>query len=73
MGSSKVEIEKFDGRGDFNMWRKKMKAILVQQKYAKALCGEKDLPENMSATDKQDLMECAYSLLILNLADNVLR
>ena len=27
----------------------------------------------MSATDKQDLMESAYSLLILNLADNVLR
>ena len=27
----------------------------------------------MSTTDKQDLMECAYSLLILNLPDNVLR
>ena len=27
----------------------------------------------MSATDKQDLIEYAYSLLILNLADNVLR
>ena len=52
MGSSKVEIEKFDGRGDFNIWRKKMKAILVQQKCAKALGGEKDLLENMSATDK---------------------
>ena len=73
MGSAKVEIEKFDGRGDFNMWRKKMKAILVKQKCAKALGGEKDLPETMLATDKQDLMECAYSLLLLNLADNVLQ
>ena len=27
----------------------------------------------MSATDKPDLRECAYSLLILNLSDNVLR
>ena len=73
MGSTKVEIEKFDGPGDFNKWRKKMKAILVQQKCAKALNGDKDFSQTMSATDKQDLMECAYSLLILNLADNVLR
>ena len=73
MGSTKVEIENFDDRGDFNMWRKKMSAILVQQKCAKALNGDKDLPETMSATNKQDLMESAYSLLILNLADNVFR
>ena len=52
MGTAKVEIDKYDGRGDFNMWRKKMKAVLVQQKYAKALGGEKDLPESMSASDK---------------------
>ena len=73
MGSTKVEIENFDDRGDFNMWRKKMRAILVQQKCAKALNGEKDLPETMSITDKQDLMESACSLLILNRADHVLR
>ena len=68
-----MEIEKFDGRGDFNMWRKKMKAILVQQKCVRALGGEKDFPETMSETEKEDLMEYAYSLLILNLSDNVLR
>ena len=44
MGYAKVEIEKFDGCGGFNMGRKKMKAILVQQKCAKALNGDKDLP-----------------------------
>ena len=73
MGSTMVEIKKLNGRGDFNMRRKKMKAILVQQKCAKALGGENDIPETMPATDKQDLMECAYSQLLLNLADNVLR
>ena len=73
MGFAKMKIKKFDGRGDFNMWCKKMKAILVQQKCAKALNGEKKFVESMSTTNKQDLMECAYSLLILNLADNVLR
>ena len=50
--AAKVEIEKFDGFGDFNKWRKKIKAILVQQKCAKALNGDKDLPQTMSATDK---------------------
>ena len=73
MGFAKVEIENFDGHGDFNMWSKKMKAILVQQKCAKVLNGDKDLSLTMSTTNKQDLMECAYSLLIRNLADNVLR
>ena len=70
MGSTMVEIKKLNGHGDFNMWRKKMKAILVQQKWAKALGGENDLLETMSTTDKQDLIECAYSLLIRNLTDN---
>ena len=50
-----------------------MKAVLVQQKYARALSGENEFPEDMPAKDKQDAMELAYSLLILNLADNVLR
>ena len=73
MGPSKIEIEKFDGKGDFNMWKKKMKAVLVQQKYAKALGDVSGLPETMKPSEKEELLETAYSLLILNLADNVLR
>ncbi|EXB37274.1 Disease resistance protein RPM1 [Morus notabilis] len=34
MVSMKFELEKFDGSGDFGLWRKKMRAILVQQKIA---------------------------------------
>ncbi|TXG48538.1 hypothetical protein EZV62_024413 [Acer yangbiense] len=73
MVSTKFKIEKFNGKGDFGMWRKKMKAILVQQKCVKALEEEKDLPISLSAEEKQDLLETAYSTIILNLADNVLR
>ena len=50
-----------------------MRAILVQQKCAKALGGEKDLLDSLSAKEKQDLMETAYSTIVLNLADNMLR
>ncbi|PON64464.1 hypothetical protein TorRG33x02_273130 [Trema orientale] len=73
MGTSKIEIEKFDGKGDFNMWKKKMKAVLVQQKCAKVLGDASGLPETMKPSEKEELLETAYSLLILNLADNVLR
>ena len=50
-----------------------MKVVLVQQKCVKALGGDKEFPEDMSAKYKRDAMELAFSLLILNLADNVLR
>ena len=73
MGSSKIEIEKFDGKGDFSMWKKKMKAVLVQQKYAKAISNPSKFPEVMKTSEKQEIMENAYNLLILNLVDNVLR
>ena len=73
MGSSKIDIEKFDGKGDFSMWMKKMRDVLVQQKYAKAIGDLSEFPEVMKSSEKQEIMENAYSLLILNLADNVLR
>ena len=31
MGSTKFEIEKFNGKNDFGLWRLKMRALLVQQ------------------------------------------
>ena len=67
MGSSK-----FNGKRDFSMWKKKMKAVLVQQKYAKAIADPSEFPEVMKSSKKQEIFENAYSLLILNLADNVL-
>ena len=73
MGTSKVEIEKFDGKGDFSMWKKKMKATLIQQKCAKAIADPSEFPEVMKSSEKQENLELLYSLLILNLSNNVLR
>ena len=73
MGLSKVEIEKLDGKDDFTTWKKKMRAVLVQQKCAKAISDPFEFPEMMESSQKQEILENAYSLLILNLADNVLR
>ena len=69
MGLYKIEIEKWDRKGDFSMWNKKMRAVLVQQKRAKAR-DPIDFPEVMKSSDKQEIMKNAYSLLILNLAEN---
>ena len=77
MAPSKLEVEKFDGYDDFGMWQKKMKAVLVQHRCSKALVkeskDEKDKKESLTEQESQEMNELAYSLLILNLADNVLR
>ena len=31
MASSKVDVEKFAGKNDFNMWKIKMEALLITQ------------------------------------------
>ena len=73
MGFSKIEIEKFDEKRDFSMWKKKMRAILVQHKCSKAIGDPSEFPEVMKINEKQEILENAYSILILNLADNILR
>ena len=50
-----------------------MRAILVQQKVAQALQGEKNLPSTMAETEKTKMLETVYSTIILYLSDSVLR
>jgi hypothetical protein len=45
--SSKWDIEKFTGDNDFGLWKVKMEAMLIHQKYEKALKGEGALPVTM--------------------------
>ncbi|CAM8984589.1 unnamed protein product [Rhodiola kirilowii] len=72
MVSTKGELERFDGKGDFALWKQRMKAILVQMKVAKALVAG-GIPDTVSAADKEEMQEMAYSTLILHLGDKVLR
>ncbi|KAI5671196.1 hypothetical protein M9H77_11560 [Catharanthus roseus] len=46
MSIPKIETDKFDGKSDFLMWRRKMKAGLVQNKIAPAICGLEEYVES---------------------------
>nr|GEW85876.1 retrovirus-related Pol polyprotein from transposon TNT 1-94 [Tanacetum cinerariifolium] len=51
----------------------KMRDLLSQQGYLSALQGIYKLPKKLSDEEKDELMEKAYSAIILNLVDSVLR
>lgn len=72
MVSTKFEIEKFDGKNGFNLWRVKMRALLVHQGINEALRGEANLPATLTDKEK-DILEKAHSAIILSLGDRVLR
>ncbi|TXG46510.1 hypothetical protein EZV62_027990 [Acer yangbiense] len=71
--SMKFEIDKFDGTEDFGIWRRKVKALLSQQKILKAIEGPDKLPDSLNDEQKSDMLEMALRTIILNLSDNVLR
>ncbi|KAA0051442.1 Retrovirus-related Pol polyprotein from transposon TNT 1-94 [Cucumis melo var. makuwa] len=73
MTTTKFEIEKFDGNGDFTLWTKRITAILGSQKALKALEDPKELPATLTKSERETLEEVAYSTLIMNITDNVLR
>ncbi|GJZ68967.1 hypothetical protein Tco_0632517 [Tanacetum coccineum] len=67
---TRFDIEKFDGKNDFGLWKIKMRALMVQQGCDAAL---ETLPTDMKAGEKTALIKKAYSTLILCLRDRVLR
>ena len=69
--AAKVELEVFNGKSDFLLWRKKMRAVLIQQKVGKAL--DEAYPTTWNDDKKKEIDEIAYSTIILLLLDNVLR
>ncbi|KAL5549681.1 hypothetical protein UlMin_004912 [Ulmus minor] len=73
MGGAIFDIEKFDGTGDFCLWKKKMKAIMMQLKVDVALDDKPELPTTMTSYEKSEIFKTAYSTIFLHLTDNVLR
>lgn len=71
MTSASHNIAIFNGKNDFNIWKKKMKCILIQQRVFKAI------DESYVATDmaekRAEMNDLALSAIILNLSDCVLR
>ncbi|KZV37607.1 transcription initiation factor TFIID subunit 2-like [Dorcoceras hygrometricum] len=62
--STKVKVERFDGKVDFGIWRRRIYAILVQQKVVKALGGLRSFPEDLSEEEKSDKMELSFITLV---------
>ena len=50
MASGKLDVDKFTGSNDFNLWRLKMKALLVHQGLSDAISrGRLAVMENIDA------------------------
>ena len=71
MSTTKYDIENFNGRNDFGLWKMKMEAILIQQGIT--LLSDKVLPESMIEKERQEVQRKAYSSIILSLSDQVMR
>lgn len=71
MANTKVDVEMWNAKGDFNLWSKKMKALLMQQKCAKAL--DESWGEEVTQIRRTEQMETAWSTIFLHLSDNVIR
>jgi hypothetical protein len=70
--SSKFEVEKFNGKTNFELWKLKMKDLLVQQGLQKALAGRIKETDTMTNDEWDDLDARALSTICLCLADDVL-
>nr|GEU65179.1 retrovirus-related Pol polyprotein from transposon TNT 1-94 [Tanacetum cinerariifolium] len=70
MTGAKFDIEKFNGTGDFGLWRIKMRALLIQHGCETPL---KVLLVDMKAQTKDEIKSKAHSAVILCLGNKVLR
>nr|GEU98295.1 retrovirus-related Pol polyprotein from transposon TNT 1-94 [Tanacetum cinerariifolium] len=70
MTRAKFDIKRFNGTGDFGLWRIKMRTLLIQHGCEAAL---EVLPTDMEAQTKADLNKKAHSVVILCLGNKVLR
>lgn len=73
MAVARYEVDKFDGNGDFGLWKIKIKAIFGQQKTSKAILDQEKVPQSINKEEKETMEEIAYGTIILNLSDSVLR
>jgi hypothetical protein len=72
MQSAKFEIEKFNGKNNFEIWKVKMHDLLVQQGMVKALLGKEKQPASITDEDWDEMDARALSAIHLCLADDVL-
>ncbi|KAL8472431.1 hypothetical protein ACS0TY_029586 [Phlomoides rotata] len=73
MASLKLNVEKFSGKNDFGLWKVKMRALLIQHGLAGALKPNEKEKSSTGRDKKIEIMEKAYSAIILCLGDTPLR
>ena len=73
MSTFKSDIEKFDGKNDFLLWKEKMTAHLGILGLDDALKGLAKMPQTMSDEKKEEVMKRARNTIILSLGNQVLR
>ena len=69
MATSKLEIEKFDGKCDFNLWKMKVQALLRNLGLNEAIIDTK----KMTTTITSEILKKAKNTIILSLGDLRLR
>ncbi|KAH9650014.1 hypothetical protein KPL70_026198 [Citrus sinensis] len=78
MAAPRIDLEKFNGKNDFNMWKVKMEALLIIQGLGDAieLATKKEGKEGSSSRTPEQIAEIdkkAKSTIILSLSDLVIR
>ena len=72
MSSTKFEIEKFNGKNNFELWKLKMRELLVQQGLQRAFDEKRKNPLTITDDEWEDLDAKALSTIRLCLANDVL-
>ncbi|KAH9649116.1 hypothetical protein KPL70_025868 [Citrus sinensis] len=78
MANPKIDLEKFNGKNDFNMWKVKIEALLVTQGLGDAIqpVTKKEGKEFSTSKTPEQVVEIdrkARGMIILSLADSVIR
>lgn len=71
LGTARLEIDKYDGKGDFSIWRRKASAVLVKNKVLPTISRPEDYPESWKCEVLKEKLDSARSTLVLHLCDNV--
>ena len=73
MSTSKFDVEKFDGKNDFNLWKEKMMAHLGSLGLDEALKEETKMSPSLEAKEKVEIFKKERNTIILSLCDQIMR
>ena len=69
----RIDIDKFDGTDDFRIWRRKISALLAQQKLLRVIIDPVTWPPYFPEDQKDEMLETATGTIIFHLSDSIIR